>query len=125
MIVPFVQAEEWVAEAIEDLPAFLRQHINNLDFQVRPWPTPAEKHAAGVPEHHDLLGLYRGIPLTQRTSGYNLVPPDIIFIFQGPIEAHTDGSPVAIRELIRHTVWHEIAHHFGISDDRLRELGAY
>ena len=125
MIVPIEQAEEWVAEAIAALPSLLRQRINNLDFQVRPWATPAEKQAAGVPVHHDLLGLYRGIPLTQRTSGYNLVPPDIIYIFQGPIEAHTDGSPAAIRELIRHTVWHEIAHHFGISDDRLRELGAY
>ena len=125
MIVAREVAEQWVAEAIAAVPAPLLQAIDNLDFQVRPYPTTRDKLEAGVPPHHDLLGLYKGVPLTRRTQGYNLVPPDIIIIFQGPIEAHTDGTPEAIRAQIRRTVWHEIAHHFGISDDRLRELGAY
>jgi predicted Zn-dependent protease with MMP-like domain len=54
-----------------------------------------------------------------------LVPPDTITLYQGPIEAEADGDPEEIREQVRRTVVHEIAHHFGISDERLHELGAY
>ena len=78
-----------------------------------------------MPAGFTLLGLYHGIPLTARTHGYHLVPPDTITLFQGPIEAAAGDNPEAIRAQIRRTVIHEIAHHFGISDERLRELGAY
>jgi predicted Zn-dependent protease with MMP-like domain len=72
-----------------------------------------------------LLGLYHGIPLTERTQAYNLVTPDTVTLFQGPIELVAGPDHQAIKEQVRRTVAHEIAHHFGISDDRLRELGAY
>ncbi len=71
-----------------------------------------------------LLGLYQGIPLTKRTTNYGLVLPDKVTIFQGPIE-RLCRTPEQVVKRVQRTVKHELAHHFGISDDRLRELGAY
>ena len=82
-------------------------------------------HRAGVSSGRLLLGLYQGIPLTERTHYYNLVPPDTITLYQGPIEMVAGDDYKKIRDQVKHTVIHEIAHHFGISDERLRELGAY
>jgi predicted Zn-dependent protease with MMP-like domain len=71
-----------------------------------------------------VLGHYHGVPLTRRTRGYNLVLPDKISIYRRPIlmRCHRDEE---VRQLVEHVLRHEIAHHFGINDDRLRELGAY
>ena len=117
--------EQLIAEALDDLPSFFQARMQNIEVLVRPWPTRTDLDAAGIPRGYTLLGLYHGIPITERTQGYNLVPPDTITLFQGPIEAAVGQDPVAIRDQVRRTVIHEIAHHFGISDDRLRELGAY
>ena len=70
------------------------------------------------------MALYRGVPLTARGSGYNMTLPDRIVIFQRPLE-QLARDEAHLYELVRHTVQHEIAHHFGISDERLRALGAY
>jgi predicted Zn-dependent protease with MMP-like domain len=73
-----------------------------------------------------LLGLYEGVPLTERGQYYGLTPPDKITIFRQPIlQVCPPGDEDAIRQQVRRTVLHEIAHHFGISDERLWELGAY
>ena len=72
-----------------------------------------------------LLGLYQGIPLTERTSSYTGVLPDKITIFRGPLERISGGDERRLRAEIRHVVIHEVAHHFGISDERLLELGRY
>jgi predicted Zn-dependent protease with MMP-like domain len=72
-----------------------------------------------------LLGLYRGVPLTARTSFYAAVPPDKITIYQGPLERHYGVDSERLKREIRRVVLHEIAHHFGISDERLRELDRY
>ncbi len=117
--------EQLIAEALDELPPFFQDRMQNVEVLVRGWPTRADLAAAGLPRGFTLLGLYHGIPLTERTQGYNLVPPDTITLFQGPIEAAAGQDPDAVREQVRRTVIHEIAHHFGISDDRLRELGAY
>lgn len=117
--------ERLVVEALDSLPPFFQHKMENIEVLLRRWPTPEDRREAGLPRGHTLLGLYTGIPLTERTSGYNLVTPDVITLFQGPIERAAGGDPREIREQVRHTVIHEIAHHFGISDDRLRELGAY
>jgi predicted Zn-dependent protease with MMP-like domain len=117
--------EQLIAEALDELPPFFQDRMHNVEVLVRAWPTRADLAEAGLPRGFTLLGLYHGIPLTERTQGYNLVPPDTITLFQGPIEAAAGQDPDAVREQVRRTVIHEIAHHFGISDDRLRELGAY
>lgn len=116
---------ELVREAVESLPEPIARAMENVEVVVEPWPTLQQLLAAGVtPGRGTLFGLYQGVPLTRRSSGYNLVLPDKITIFQGPITA-VHQSDEAIREQVRRTVVHEIAHHFGIDDDRLREMGRY
>lgn len=124
-MLPRSQFDALVDEALAGLPTFFQEKMDNVVVLVKTWPTRDDLGWADVPPGYTLLGLYSGIPLTQRTSGYNLVPPDTITLFQGPIEAAAGGELAQIREQVRHTVVHELAHHFGISDDRLRELGAY
>ena len=113
-----------VVQAMDDLPEFFQQKLQNVEVFVSHWPTAAEMKSVGLGPGHLLLGLYQGIPLTRRTGGYNLVLPDKITIFQGPIEQICRTREQIINQVQR-TVKHELAHHFGISDDRLRELGAY
>lgn len=117
--------EELVAEAMDSLPSFFQEKMSNVALLIERWPTPAALEEAGVPSGHTLLGLYSGIPLTQRSQGYHLVAPDTITLYQGPIEAQAGPHIDQIRQAVRHTLIHELAHHFGISDDRLRQLGAY
>ena len=111
-----------VAEALENLPAEFLEMMNNIEVVVEGLPTPEqEASAGGDPEEGLLMGLYEGIPLTERTSAYGGVLPDRITLFQANIEAVCEG-PEEIVEEVRKTVLHEIAHHFGIDDDRLLEL---
>lgn len=117
--------EQLVAEALDSLPPFFQEKMQNIEVLIARWPRRADLERAGVPAGHTLLGLYQGIPLTRRSQAYQLVSPDTITLFQGPIEAEARGLPEAIRNTVRRTLLHEVAHHFGISDERLRELGAY
>lgn len=116
--------EALVAQALDSLPPFFLNRLDNIDVTVEDWPTPADLESVGLGPRDLLFGLYQGVPLTQRTTNYGLVTPDRIVIYRGPIEltCRTDDE---IRDQVRHTVIHEIAHFFGISDARLRELGAY
>jgi predicted Zn-dependent protease with MMP-like domain len=122
---PRAEFESLVVEALANLPTFFQEQLQNIEILVDTWPANSDLRSAGIDRRHLLLGLYHGVPLTERTSGYNLVTPDTITLYQGPIELVSDGNPERIRAQVKHTVIHEIAHHFGISDDRLRELGAY
>ncbi|MGC8826628.1 MAG: metallopeptidase family protein [Anaerolineae bacterium] len=115
---------EIVMEVLEDLPDEFRQRMENVEIEIRDWPGREEREQAGVPPGQTLFGLYQGIPLTERGHGYNLVLPDRIILFRGPI-MRAGGTRAGVRRQIRRTLLHEIAHHFGISDDRLRELDAY
>ncbi len=121
---PHSEFEQLVAAALDELPPFFHEKMSNVEVVIETWPTRDDLRLAGVPYGQTLLGLYQGVPLTQRGGHYQLTLPDRIVIFQGPIEL-TYRTPEAIREGVKHTVVHELAHHFGISDDRLRELGAY
>lgn len=117
--------EEIVVEAMDEIPDALWNLIDNLAVTVEEWPTRRQIDSVGLPPGNTLLGLYEGIPLTQRTSHYGLAPPDKITIFRGPILQICPPDEKAVRTQIRQTVLHEIAHHFGISDERLMEIGAY
>jgi len=77
------------------------------------------------PRGQPLLGLYQGVPLTRRTSGYVGALPDKITIYSGPLERHYGPTGQRLAAAVRHVVWHEVAHHFGISDERLIELDRY
>jgi len=122
---PREEFEALVVEAVVDLPVYFQEHLQNIEILIDNWAGPYEQKSIGAGPGSLILGLYQGIPLTERTSGYNLVAPDTITLYQGAIELVSGGDFEHIRAQVKHTVIHEIAHHFGISDDRLRELGAY
>lgn len=118
--------EELVDEALESIPEELWNVIDNVAVLVEEWPNQWQKQRVGLRPGSMLLGLYQGVPLTSRTTHYGLVLPDKITIFRQTIlRVCPPGNEAAIRAQVRRTVLHEIAHHFGISDQRLRELGAY
>lgn len=113
---------EWlVARAVESLPEEFRTKLENVDVVVEDWPTQSQLAKAGLRRGQTLLGLYQGVPLTKRGRHYGLVAPDKITIFQGPIEARCRFEAEIIAE-IQKVVQHEIAHHFGIGDARLKQL---
>ena len=107
--------EACVREALETLPPDLAKAMSNVELVIEDEP----------PEGQPLLGLYQGVPLTRRTTGYGAVPPDKISIFRGPLERRYGRDAAALRDQIRRVVLHEIAHHFGISDERLHEIDRY
>lgn len=114
--------EELVAAAIDSLPEEFRERLENIDIVVADAPTRAQLRRSDIDRGETLLGLYEGVPLTGRTSGYSFVAPDKITIFQNSIEAACTSDAQVMAEVQR-VVKHEIAHHFGIDDDRLEELG--
>ncbi len=116
--------EELVQAAIDDLPDYFRARLDNVAIVVEDWADQETLRAAGVKRPIDLLGFYHGVPLTKRTSGYMLVPPDKISIYRQPILMQC-RTWQAVQDLVTHVVRHEVAHYFGISDDRLKAIGAY
>ncbi len=111
-----------VRNALDELPAEFRERMRNIAIVVEDEPTREQLGgAAADAPPATLLGLYEGVPLTARGSMEPYLP-DRILIFRRPIERMT-ASPRRQAEIVRDTVVHEIAHHFGISDQRLDELG--
>lgn len=113
--------EELVARAIESLPEELAERLENVDVVVEDYPTREQIEQSGIEHDRSLLGLYEGVPLTERGSHYGMVVPDKITVFQKVIEK-TFRNEDEMADEIRRVVQHEIAHHFGISDARLEEL---
>jgi len=105
-----------VRRALMDLPAEFGERMRNVEIVVDDEPEPGR-----VPDGQELLGLYEGVPLTERGYGEPYLP-DRISIFRGPIQ-RMSTSPRRQARVVRDTVMHEIAHHFGISDARLAERG--
>ena len=111
-----------VREALIQLPEEIHARLDNVDLVVEDWPTREQLAGSGIEDGQYLLGLYEGIPLTER-YGYDMVLPDKITLFQKPIEAVCSSEEQTVKE-VRDTVVHEVAHHFGIDDHRLEEMGA-
>src|SRR5436190_7015702 len=107
--------EHWAGEAIASLPPEIARAMSNVGIVIEEEPPP------GMP----LLGLYQGVPLTSRTSGYSGALPDKITIYRGPLERYYGRDREELRTQVKRVVLHEIAHHFGISDERLREIDRY
>jgi predicted Zn-dependent protease with MMP-like domain len=104
--------DDHVERALASLPAELRQAMSNVEIVVED----------ENPDDPDLFGLYLGIPLTER-GDYVGVLPDKIAIYRLPLEDEFGDDPAVLEKEIRITVLHEVAHHFGIDEDRLDELG--
>jgi len=109
--VPTARFEELVADALDEIPEELARHIDNVVIQVR-----------DQPRLRGLLGLYEGVPLTEREAYGGLAMPDRITVYRLPICEACDTEDEVV-EPVRAPVAHEVAHHFGIGDERLDELG--
>ena len=110
-----------VVKALSDLPEEFQSRLENIDVVVEERPTPSQLATAGLKRGWTLLGLYEGVPHTERTRWYNMALPDKITVFQKPIEAKCRGEE-EIAEEIKRVGCHEIAHHFGIDDERLSRI---
>jgi predicted Zn-dependent protease with MMP-like domain len=113
--------EKLVEEGVALIPAELRALISNVQIVIEDEPSAALLDELGVPADETLFGLYTGTPLTERTTEYSALP-DRITIFRRPLLEEFD-HPDELRREVARTVIHEIAHHFGIDEDRLAELG--
>jgi predicted Zn-dependent protease with MMP-like domain len=114
--------ERMVADALDEIPPALADELENVVVLVEDWPDPEHLDAA-YEGGHELLGLYEGVPLTERgPSTYAGVMPDRITIFRGPL-SRSAADEAELAAQVRVTVLHEVGHHFGMDDARLRELG--
>ncbi len=115
-IVSQQQFEDLVASAMDDLPKRYQKNLNNVVVVVEDLPTKEQMQKQKLGPHQTLLGLYEGIPLTSRGNNYSLVLPDKITLFKKPIEKMSTNIEDLARQ-IHHTLWHEIAHYYGLNHD--------
>lgn len=113
--------EAIIADAMDTLPERFLKHVNNVAIVWENDPTPMQREKLKLRGDQSLYGLYEGIPLTQRNNNYSLVLPDKITIFKNPtlFHAHTIED---VKKQVKNTLWHEIAHHYGLGHDRIHEL---
>ena len=114
--------EELVEEALAGIPEDFREKLENVDVFVEDRPSPAERRELGLRPGQAVFGVYRGTPLRYNAYGGHLELPNSITIYRDPIQRTCRSRQEIIHE-IRRTVLHEVGHHFGISEARLRELG--
>jgi predicted Zn-dependent protease with MMP-like domain len=110
-----VDFEQVIQEALDSLPRDLRKQISNVEIVVEDEPAPGQR----------VLGLYQGVPLTRRGINYSGALPDKITIYRGPLERIYGHDANLLAGQIKRVVLHEVAHHFGISDERLVEIDRY
>lgn len=115
--------EKVVMEALRTLPKAFKEKLENVDVVIKEMPTAREADSVGC-SRSGLLGLYEGVPLSERTHQYGMVMPDKISLYRKNIE-RSCRTLKEMKKAIRHTVQHELAHHLGIDDDRLEEMGLY
>ncbi len=113
--------ESLVTRAIENLPPEFQSKLENVDVVVEDWPTSRQLKQVRLKHPAQLLGLYQGVPQTKRGRRYGMVPPDKITIFRKPIEAQCRFDK-EIEMKVQEVVRHEIAHHFGISEETLQRI---
>lgn len=114
------QFQELINQALESLPGEHAQNIKNVAILYEDEPTPRQREELRLRGDQTLLGLYEGVPLSRR-QGMTRVLPDKITLFRRPLESQAvtlDG----LREAIRHTLWHEIAHYYGLDHEKIHEL---
>jgi len=116
--------ESFIADALRDLPNDFSSKLDNVEITVEEWPDEKTLRTADIQNRRELLGYYHGVPHSKRTHNYTVVLPDRITLYRQPIELRC-RTREDLRSTIYHVLYHEIAHHFGISDQRLRHIGAY
>ena len=114
-----------VRRALREIPPPFKQHLKNVDIVVKRRPSAVERRDAGLARDESMYGFYHGVPMTERGSDYTGVLPDRITLFATPIVREAGPDESALKRVIGETVVHEIAHHFGIDDERLHEIDRY
>jgi predicted Zn-dependent protease with MMP-like domain len=114
------QFQQLINQALVDLPGEHAVGIKNVAILYEQEPTLEQRQTAKIESYQTLLGLYEGLPLSQRQGGTRLLP-DKITLFKGPLSRRAN-SLAELKEQIRHTLWHEIAHYYGLDHDRIHEL---
>ena len=117
--------ESKVFKALDKLPKVFKDKLENVDIVIEDEPNMDTTKALGLGSRGRLLGHYHGVPLKTRTHYYGMVLPDKITLYKSNIERACRLGGLDIYEQIKHVLQHEIAHHFGISDQRLKDLGTY
>lgn len=113
--------EQIVREAIDDIPKKYASNIKNLAFVVEDEPSEEQRQRLKLHQGISLYGLYEGVPLTRRAANYNLVLPDKITIFKRSIESACHNKE-QLEIQVRHTVWHEVAHYYGLDHEQINKL---
>jgi predicted Zn-dependent protease with MMP-like domain len=108
-----------VSRALAATPPKFLDKLNNVAVVIADEPTPAQRRSLKLRSGETLYGLYEGVPQTRRGLGYSGVVPDKITIFRRPIESQA-RTVAEVEELVRQTVWHELAHHFGMDESSVR-----
>lgn len=115
------QFEQLINAAMDELPQEYIERLDNVAITFDDDPSPSQRKELKLRCHDTLLGLYEGIPLTKRNAGYSMVLPDKITLFKDPIvQLSTDVA--SLKQQIKHTLWHEIAHYYGLDHDRIHEI---
>lgn len=109
-----------IAEVMDELPQEHMKAVENVAIVYADEPTEEQRKTLELHAHETLLGLYEGVPLARR-GGQTHYPPDKITIFKGPA-MHFAGSREQLKAQVKHTVWHEIAHYFGLNHDQIHLL---
>lgn len=121
MDIPDEDFEKIVSQALDELPEKYISNLNNVVIVYADEPTPEQRIELKLHCNETLYGLYQGIPLTKRGMGYNLVLPDKITIFKNPL-IRGSRDLAELHANTKHTLWHEIAHHFGLGHKRIHQL---
>jgi predicted Zn-dependent protease with MMP-like domain len=116
------QFEDFLDEAIKAVPPPYSQRLENIAFLIEDYPSDEQRRKLNLYPNETLFGLYEGVPLPKRNGTLKLLP-DKITIFKQPLTA-VSHTPAQLRENIGHTVWHEVAHYFGLDHDRIHQLDA-
>jgi predicted Zn-dependent protease with MMP-like domain len=114
------QFDQLIAEAIDAIPPLFQEHLQNVAFIIEDEPTPEQRMQLKLYPYETLFGLYEGVPLPAR-NGMAKILPDKITIFKTPA-LNVSRSIDELKEHLRHTVWHEVAHYYGLNHKRIHEL---
>ena len=113
--------DKMITGAMDELPQKYIAGLQNVLITFEDFPTSEQRRRQNLQVWQTLFGLYEGIPRTKRGSNYNMVLPDKITLFKGPLEQASNTSD-ELHENIKRTLWHEIAHFYGLGHDRIHEL---